>query len=43
MARKSRLFNRHGEPGDQPRDLIQMLGIVFFNGLREPKQALVIA
>jgi hypothetical protein len=36
---ESRLFDRHGEPGDQPRDLIQMPGIMRFNGLREPKQA----
>ncbi len=37
-----RLFDRHGEPGDQPRDLVQMLGIMLFNGLREPKQAFVV-
>ena len=42
MARESRLFDRHGEPGDQPRDLVQMLGIMNFNGLREPKQAFVV-
>jgi hypothetical protein len=39
---ESRLFDRHGEPGDQPRDLIQVLGIMRFNGLREPKQAFVV-
>jgi hypothetical protein len=39
---ESRLFDRHGEPGDQPRDLIQMLGLMRFNGLREPQQAFVV-
>jgi hypothetical protein len=39
---ESRLFDRHGEPGDQPSDFIQVLGIVRFNGLREPKQAFVV-
>jgi hypothetical protein len=34
MARKSRLFDRYGEPGDKLRDLVQMLGIMRFNGLR---------
>ena len=37
------LLDRHCEPRDQPRHLIQMFGIVLFNGSREPKQALVIA
>ena len=41
-VRESRLLDRHGEPGNQPRDLIQMLGIMLFNGLREPKQAFVV-
>ena len=41
-VRESRLLDRHGEPGDQPRDLIQMLRIMLFNGLREPKQAFVV-
>jgi hypothetical protein len=36
------LLDRHGKPGDQPRDFVQMLGIVRFNGLREPKQAFVV-
>jgi hypothetical protein len=39
---ESRLLDRHGEPGDQPRDLVQMFGIMRFNGLREPKQAFVV-
>jgi hypothetical protein len=39
---ESRLLDRHGEPGDQPRDFVQMFGIVRFNGLREPKQAFVV-
>jgi hypothetical protein len=42
-VRESRLLDRHGEPGDQPRDLIQMPGIMRFNGLGEPKQAFVVA
>jgi hypothetical protein len=42
VARKSLLLDRHGEPGDQPRDFIQVLGIMRFNGLREPKQAFVV-
>ena len=42
-VRESRLLDRHGEPGDQPRDLIQMPGIMRFNGLREPKQAFLVA
>ena len=42
LVAESRLFDRHGEPADQPRDLIQMLGIMLFNGLREPKQAFVV-
>src|SRR4030095_11688512 len=41
-ASGKRLLDRHGEPGDQPRDLIQMLDIMRFNGLREPKQAFVV-
>ena len=41
-ARESRLLDRHGEPRDQPRDLIQMFGIVLLNGLRKPKQAFVV-
>jgi hypothetical protein len=42
VARESLLLDRHGEPGDQPRDLIQMFGIMLFNGPREPKQAFVV-
>ena len=42
MARKSLLLDRHSEPGDQSRDLIQMLGIMLFNGAREPKQAFLV-
>jgi hypothetical protein len=38
-----RLFDRDGESCDQLRNLIQMLGIMIFNGSREPKQALVVA
>jgi hypothetical protein len=41
-VRESRLLDRHGEPGNQLRDLIQMPGIVRFNGFREPKQAFIV-
>ena len=40
---KGRLLDRDGEPRDQPRHLVEMRGIMIFNGLREPKQALVVA
>src|ERR1700726_1441930 len=36
------LFDRHGKAPDQSRPLVQKLGILFFNGLREPNQAFVI-
>ena len=37
------LFDRDGEPADQPRHLVQVLGIMLFNGLREPTQTFVVA
>jgi hypothetical protein len=37
------LFDRHREPSDQLRNLIQMLGILFLNSLGKPKQAFIIA
>src|SRR5882724_11279044 len=37
------LFDRHRESPDQPRDLIQMRGIVHKDGARQPDQALVVA
>jgi hypothetical protein len=37
------LFDRHREPADQPRNLIQSLGIAILKGFCKPKQALVIA
>ena len=40
---KSALFDRDSEPADQPRNFVQMLGIMIFNGLCQPKQALVVA
>jgi hypothetical protein len=40
---KDLLLDRHGEPRDQPRYLVQMFAIVLFNGSREPTHALVIA
>jgi hypothetical protein len=36
------LFDRHGEAGDQPRNLIQMSRIKRLNGFRKTKQAFVI-
>ena len=38
----SRLFDRHREPRNQPRNLIQMLGIMLLNGLRKPEKAFVV-
>jgi hypothetical protein len=38
-----RLFNRDREPADQPCNLVQMLGIMFLDGVREPQQAFVVA
>jgi hypothetical protein len=40
---ESDLFDRNSEPPDQPRNLVQMLGIAILNRLREPDQAFVIA
>jgi hypothetical protein len=37
------LFDRNGEPPDQPRNLFQPFGIVNFHGSCEPNQAFVIA
>jgi hypothetical protein len=37
------LLDRNREPPDQPRKLVQMLGIVIPDGLREPNEAFVIA
>jgi hypothetical protein len=37
------LFDRHREPADQPRNLIQSLGIAILKGFCKPKQALIIA
>jgi hypothetical protein len=36
-------FDGDGEPRDQPRNLVQMRGIMSLNGLRKPDQALVVA
>jgi hypothetical protein len=36
------LFDRNGETPDQSCDFVQMLGIVFFNRLRQPNQTFVI-
>jgi hypothetical protein len=41
-AREKPLFDRHGEAGDQPRNLIQMSRIKRLNGFRKTKQAFVI-
>ena len=40
---ESDLLDRNREPPDQPRNLVQMLGIVIPDGLREPNEAFVIA
>jgi len=40
-AREKPLFDRHGEAGDQPRNLIQMSRIKRLNGFRKTKQAFV--
>jgi hypothetical protein len=37
------LLDRNREPPDQPRNLVQMLGIVIPDGLCEPNEAFVIA
>jgi hypothetical protein len=37
------LFDRDRKPADQPRNLVQILGIVMLKGLRQPGQAFVIA
>ena len=42
LAGNAGLFDRHGEPPDQPRDFVQMVGIVLRDGLCKPNEALVI-
>jgi hypothetical protein len=42
-VRESDLFDRDREPRDQPRDLVQVVGIVFFDRLGKPNQALIVA
>ncbi len=37
------LFDGHDEPPDQPRDLVQLSGIVHLDGARQPRQAFVVA
>jgi hypothetical protein len=37
------LFDRNREPSDQPRNLVQPLGILRLNGSRKPIEAFVIA
>jgi hypothetical protein len=37
------LFDGNGEPPDQPRNLVQLVGILILNGLRKPNKAFVIA
>src|SRR5207248_877138 len=37
------LFDGHHEPPDQPRDLVQLSGIVHLDGLRQTRQAFVVA
>lgn len=43
LAENAGLFDRHDEPPDQPRDFVQMVGIVRRDGSRKPNEALVIA
>jgi hypothetical protein len=43
LAGNAGLFDRHDEPPDQPRDFVQMVGIVRRDGSRKPNEALVIA
>ena len=43
LAGNAGLFDRHGEPPDQPRDFVQMVGIVLRDGLCKPNEAFVIA
>ena len=37
------LLDRNREPPDQPRNLVQLVGILILNGLRKPNKAFVIA
>jgi hypothetical protein len=40
---ESDLFDRNGKAPDQSRHLVKLRGILFFNGLREPNQAFIVA
>jgi hypothetical protein len=42
LSLENALFDRNDEASDQSCDFVQMLGIMFRNGLREPNQAFVI-
>jgi hypothetical protein len=37
------LFDRHDEPPDQPRDFVQTVAVVIPHGLRQAKEALIVA
>jgi hypothetical protein len=43
LSWKGSLFDRDDEASDQSRDFVQMFGIMFGHGLRQPDQAFVIA
>ena len=43
MMGERRLLDRDGEPRNQPRDLVEMIVIMSFNGLRESNQAFLVA
>src|SRR5437868_7735863 len=37
------LFDRNGQPSDQPRYFIELTGVMVFNGARKPREAFVVA
>jgi hypothetical protein len=37
------LFDGDGEPSDQPRHLVQLVGVMLLDGLRKPDEAFVVA
>jgi hypothetical protein len=43
LAAELRLFDRDGKPADQPRCLIETLGIVLFDDLRKAPEAFIVA
>ena len=43
LAMECDLFDGNSEPTDQPRDLVQIFGIVILDRLRQPNEAFVVA